>query len=271
MRLDAGLSGREFALSAGWRDATTVSKIEMARRAITADHVRLWCRLCSASAQREAELLAEQRDVARMWLSLREHRTLGLNARQNATIGDLYSRITSELSYQTKVIPGLLQTEDYMTQMLRGVRRDRRLELDDVAEAVATRMERQHNLHRPGVRFAFLLEETVLRYVYTSPDVHSAQLERLIQATRLPSVYAVAIIPMGIDRRGVRARESFEIDTFPDGGIEAQVELLSGLMTLTHPEDVAMYRRAWDDLFRLAVVGDDARALIRSALAAVEG
>lgn len=91
-----------------------------------------------------------------------------------------------------------------------------------------------------------------------------------MEAMRLPSVYAMAVIPMGIDRRGIRARESFEIDTFPDGRVEAQVELLSGLLTLTHPDDVALYRRAWDDLFDLAVVGHDARALIRSALASLE-
>lgn len=270
MREDAGISGVEFARRAGWRYSTTVNKIERAQRPASSNHIRLWCQICGASPQREAELLAEQRDVARMWVSLREHHALGLNARQKATVGDLYARISAELSYQTKVIPGLLQTEDYMTEMLRGVRRDRRLEVDDVAEAVATRMQRQRNLRRPGARFVFLLEEAVLRYVYTSAEVHRGQLEHLMEAMRLPSVFAVAVIPMGIDRHGIRARESFEIDVFPDGSVEAQVELLSGLLTLTHPDDVALYRRAWDDLFDLAVVGHDARALIRSCLASLE-
>lgn len=266
MRVNAGLTGREFARRAGWRDATTVSKIEKAQRTITPDHIRLWCQICRAPDRRRDELLSEQANVARIWMPLRDHRTLGLNARQNATVGDLYSRISGELSYQTKVIPGLLQTEEYMTEILRGVRRDRSLQVDDVAEAVATRMRRQQNLRRPGVRFAFLLEETVLRYRYTSPDVHNAQLEHLMEVMRLPSVYALAVIPADIDRRGVRARESFEIDTFPDGSTEAQVELLSGLLTLTHPDDVALYRRAWDDLFALAVVGNGAMAVIRSAI-----
>lgn len=267
MRTAAKLSGLEFARRAGWADSSNVSKIEKGQRTITADHVRLWCRLCGVSEQERDGLLMEQANVARMWVALREHGGLGLNARQQVTVGDLYSRIASERSYQTKVIPGLLQTEDYMTEVMRSVRRDRRLELDDVAEAVATRMSRQQNLHRPGVRFWFLLEETVLRYLYASPAVHRAQLEHLVEASALPSVYAVAIIPMGVDRRGTRARESFEIDTFPDGTIEAQVELLSGLLTLTHPEDVALYQRAWEDLFSLAVVGTGARALIRKALA----
>ena len=266
LRTGAGITGVEFARRAGWTKSALVSMVERGQRTITADHVRLWCRICGVSERHQAELLAEQANVARMWLSLRDHSALGLNARQTATIGDRYSRIVSELNYQTKVIPGLLQTEDYMTEVLRGVRRDRRLEVDDVAEAVATRMDRQQNLHRPGVRFAFLLEETVIRYQYFAANLHRAQLEYLMEAMRLPAV-SMAIIPMNADRHGVRARESFVIDTFTDTAVEARIELLSGLLTLTHPEDVALYRRAWDDLVALAVVGDDARALIRAALA----
>jgi len=246
-----------------------VSMIERGQRTITPAHVRLWCRICGASEQRQAELLAEQANVASMWVSLRDHQGLGLNARQRATVGDLYSHISSELLYQNKVIPALLQTEGYMTEVLRGVRRDRRLEIDDVADAVATRMERQRHLHRPGTRWVFLLEEAVLRYQYATADVHREQLEHLMTAMRLPSV-VVGIIPMGVPRQGVRARESFDIDTFDDGAVKAHVELLGGLLTLTHPADIALYRRAWDDLRGLAVVGDEARALIRAAAAATE-
>lgn len=265
MRRDARLSGVDFAKGAGWAHSSMVSMVERGQRNITADHVRLWCRVCGTDDRRMAELLAEQANVARMWVSLREHQGLGLNARQRATIGDLYARIRTELNYQTKVMPGLLQTERYMTEVLRGVRRDRRLELDDVAEAVASRMGRQTNLHRPGTRWVFLLEETVLRYRYADPAVHREQLEHLTEAIRLPAV-SIAVIPMGIDRRGIRARESFDIDTFTDGTVEAHVELLSGLLTLTHPDDIGLYRRAWEDLVGLSVVGDDARALIRAAI-----
>lgn len=270
LRESAQITGVFFAQRAGWGGSSMVSMIERGQRTITADHVRLWCRICEAPTPREAELLAEQAAVASMWVSLREHQGLGLSGRQRVTIGDLYSRITSELNYQTKVFPSLLQTEDYMTEVLRGVRRDRRLELDDVAEAVTARMERQRNLHRPGVRFVFLLEETVLRYLYTAPDVHRAQLEHLMEAMRLPAV-SVTIIPMNADRHGIRARESFDIDTFTDGNVKAHVELLSGLLTLTHPDDVGLYRRAWGDLVGLGVTGEEARTLIRSAMVALDG
>ena len=269
MRTEAGITGVEFARRAGWRGSAQVSMLEKGHRTITADHVRLWCRICGTPTEREAALLAEQSSVVRMWIALREHHDLGLDARQRTTVGDLYSRIASELNYQTKVIPGLLQTEGYMTEVLRGVRRDRRLVQDDVADAVATRMARQRNLHRAGTRWTFLLEETVLRYQYFAPEVHRRQLEHLTEAMRLPSV-AVAIVPLDAPRCGVRARESFSIDHFTDGTAEARVELLSGLLTLEHPEEVALYRRAWDDLVGLACTGEAARARIRAALAILE-
>jgi transcriptional regulator with XRE-family HTH domain len=251
MRQEARLSGRRFAALAGWADATNVTKVEKAQRGITAEHILLWCRICEAPPERKTELLEAQRAVARMWISIRDHKGYSLNARQQATVGDLFSRVSSALTYQTKVFPGLLQSEAYMTEVLRGVRRDRQLLSDDVAKAVATRMARQDNLRRTGARFWFLLEETVLRYRYTPADVHRQQLMRLKEAARLPAVYAVAIIPDSIDRRGIRARESFEIYGFPEEESTVQVETLGGLLTLTHPDDVAMYQRVWDELMTL--------------------
>lgn len=85
---------------------------------------------------------------------------------------------------------------------------------------------------------------------------------------RLPSV-SLAVIPMHADRHGIRPRESFDIDTFPN--LEhVQVELLSGLLTLTHAEEIAMYRRAWDELMSLAVLGDGVQSLIRTALSVLD-
>lgn len=271
MRKAAGLSGRDFAALAGWADATNVTKIEKAQRTITSENVRLWCRVCGVSDDRLGELLIEQRNLAQMWQSLRDHQGFGLNAVQKMTIGDMFSRVSSACTYQTKVIPGLLQTEEYMTEVLRGVRRDRQLVTDDVAEAVAVRMARQENLRRAGVRFWFLLEEAVLRYRYTSAEVHHRQLEHLKGVTRLPAVYAVAIIPGSIDRRNIRVRESFEIYAFPEGETISQVELLTGLLTLTTIEDVAMYGRIWDELMTISATGRAAHDLIDAAIRGLEG
>lgn len=70
MRTARGISGVRFAEQAGWKDSSLVSMIEKGRRTISADYVRLWCRICEASPQRIEELLAEQSAVAGMWVTV---------------------------------------------------------------------------------------------------------------------------------------------------------------------------------------------------------
>ena len=200
-----------------------------------------------------------------MWVSMRElGRQVGLNATQRMTIGDMFAEVIAVWTYQTKVIPGLLQTPGYMTGVLQGVRRERRVEPDDVADAVAERLSRQRWLRVPGKRFEFMLEETVLRYRPYGDTVHREQLLHLAEVARLPAV-TLWVVPMDADRRGIRPRESFDINTFPHRR-EVMVELLSGLLTLNHSGDLEMYQTAWEELKTLAVRGAAARALIGEAL-----
>lgn len=265
MRTAAGITGVEFARRAGWRGSAQVSMLEKGQRTITADHVRLWCEICGVSEQRTDELLAEQASVARMWISYREdvHR-FGLNPTQKMGSGDLFERLSTYRSYQTKLPHGLLQTETFMTAVLRGVREERHLEVDDVAEAVAERMSRQRIL-RTYRRFTFIIEEAAMRYRMFGADTHREQLLHLMDVGRLPSV-SFGVIPQDANRDGYRVRESFEIvddDT-------VTIELLSGYLRLTHEVEVAMYREAWTRLNALAVHGDRARALITAAVATLD-
>lgn len=267
MRHAERISGVRFAELAGWKDASNVSKLERAQRTITAEHVRLWCRVCGASKRRTEELLAEQRAVARMWVSYRDQaHQVGLNATQRLLVGDIYDTLRSEQVYQAKLIPGLLQTRAYMTGVLTDVRRERGLAVDDVAEAVTERLARQRNLRRAGARFTFIVEEQVLRQRPFGIEVQREQLQHLLQARRLPSVVSFGVIPEGAERRGYRPRESFDIT---DDNL-VTVELISGYLSLTHPDELTIYRRAWADLASLAVIGRQARALINDALESLD-
>ncbi|MFG1998627.1 helix-turn-helix domain-containing protein [Spirillospora sp. NPDC048911] len=264
MRTDADLTGVEFARRAGWSQSAMVSIVEGGKRTITADHIRLWCRICEAPDALLTELLAEQANTARMWTSYREEtHQAGLNPTQKLGVGDTFEKLSRWRSYQTKVIPGLLQTEAYVTGVLRGVREERRLAVDDVAEAVTERLSRSRYL-RTHRRFAFIVEEAALRYRMFGAEVHRQQLHHLMEVMWLPSV-SFGVIPQSADRGGYRVREAFEIideDT-------VTIELLSGYLRLTHPAEVAMYRQAWNRLSNLAVVGDPARALVEAAIAAL--
>lgn len=50
---------------------------------------------------------------------------------------------------------------------------------------------------------------------------------------------------------------------------QVNVELVSGYLTVVQPDEIAMYLRAWDRLFALAVLGSRARALILQAIEAL--
>ncbi len=265
LRLAAGLSGRAFADAAGCQ-ASKVSQVEKGVRPASVADVRLWCRVCGATAEQEAELLAEQAAVARLWIAFRDlGRQTGLNATQKMLSGDMWERVRVFRTYQTKVIPGLLQTAAYMTAILTSVRRERGVQVDDVAKAVAERIGRQGYLLQRGRQFLFVIEEPVLWFRPYGAEVQREQLAHLLDVMRLPSV-SLGIIPMRASRRGYRPRESFDIT---DSDL-VSIELLSGFLSLTHPGEIAVYVTAWEQLYSIAVHGKKARALISGALAALD-
>jgi len=265
LRLAAGLSGRDFASAAGCQ-ASKVSQIEKGVRPASVADVRLWCRICGASPQRTEELLAEQAAVARLWIAFRDlGRRTGLNATQKLLSGDMWERVRLFRAYQTKVIPGLLQTESYMTAILTSVRQERGVEVDDVAEAVAERIGRHGYLLQRGRQFEFVIEEPVIRFRPYGTGIQREQLTHLLTAMRLPSVL-LAIIPMDADRHGFRPRESFDIT---DSSL-VTIEMLSGFLSLTHPAEIRAYVTAWEQLLSIAVRGKAARALIHNALDALD-
>ncbi|MBW8487304.1 helix-turn-helix transcriptional regulator [Actinomadura sp. PM05-2] len=265
MRQQARLSGVQFAALAGWSSSAQVSMIEHGQRTITADHVRLWCRICQVPDHVAAELLDEQRAAAGMWQTHQDSNRIGLKGRQEK-LRDKYWNVRLHRVYQTKVVPGLLQTPELMTHYLTTARLEQHLDLDDVAEAVQARLRRQRCLDRPDARWLFLLEEDVLWYRPAPPDTHRRQLRHLLEVMRRPTV-SLGVIPRDVDRRGVNPEESFTMSELPDSAV-VTVELVSGTLTLTQSYENRMYLEAWERLFSLAVHGDLMRALITAALAA---
>lgn len=228
--------------------------------------VKLWCRICGASAQRTEELLTEQAAAARLWIAFRDlGRETGLNATQKMLSGDMWERVQHFRAYQTKLIHGLFQTTAYMTGILTEVRRERHVAIDDVTEAVAERIGRQGFLLHRERQFRFVFEEPVLWVRPFSIAVQRAQIAHLLDMMRLPAV-TVGIIPAHAGRGGHRPRESFEIT---DNSL-VTVEMLSGFLSLTHRDEVDTYVQAWEELDSIAVHHAEARALVRRALAALD-
>ncbi|AYG83291.1 hypothetical protein DWB77_05487 [Streptomyces hundungensis] len=170
----------------------------------------------------------------------------------------LFERTHWFRAYSSWFVPGLLQTHGYTADVLRAVQR-RRVTVDDVADAVAVRMERQRVLRDAPRRFAFLVEEPVLSNGLGDADTQAEQLDRLITIGALPNV-SIGVVPTRLGRTRMPAEGFWIFDT-----AQVNVELVSGHLTLTQPSEVGMYGDAFAALADMAVYGAKARALIRKA------
>lgn len=210
-----------------------------------------------------ADLIATARGIEGQYVEWRRLERAGLRRVQQA-VAPLFERTHRFRIYQSWVVPGLVQTAEYTDAVLRTVSALRDVPDDDIAEAVALRMERQHVLRSGGRRFAVLVEEWVLRTVIGDVDVMAAQLGHLIAVASLPAV-SLGVVPMGKLRGSGWPVESFTM--YDD--IQVNVELVSACLSVTQPREIAEYARAFAELSELAVYGSAARALITAAVDAL--
>jgi transcriptional regulator with XRE-family HTH domain len=260
IRQDAGLTARALAASAGWHESKS-SRIEHGRTPPSDADIRAWTAACGVPDQ-AADLIATARGIEGMYIEWRRTERSGLRQAQEAAL-PLFERTTRFRVYQSWVVPGLLQTVAYTTAVLNTIVSLRGAP-DDVAEAVAVRMDRQRILHSGHRRFAVLVEEWVLRTVIGDTEVMAGQLGHLMAVASLPSV-SLGVIPLGVPRGAGWPVESFTM--YDDA--QVNVELVSAHLTVTQPNEIAEYARAFAELRRIAVYGGPARALITSAIDAL--
>lgn len=260
LRIDAGLTARDLARLMG-RHSSKVSRVENGRVAPLAADLRAWCEHCGAADQAD-DLVAALRAVEEMWVEWRRVERTGLRRAQETRL-PLYERTRRFRFYSPSLVPGVVQTAAYTEAVLRAVARRRHIP-DDIAEAVAARMERQRLLREGERRFALLVEESALRAGFGGAEVMAAQLGHLLTVAALPSV-SLGVVPFGSERDAAWPVEAFYM--FDDD--QVGVELVSGHLTVTRPSEVAMYAQVFAELAEVAVYGAAARSLITAAIDAL--
>src|SRR5437868_203070 len=159
IRLDAGLTGRALATVAGWHESKT-SRIESGKQALSDADIQTWCRVCDAEEQ-TTDLIEANRVADSMYVEWRRIHRTGMKRAQESRL-PLYERTRSLKVYCSTVVPGFFQTPGYATALMTAITRFQRTP-DDVVDAVAARMARNHVLHGGQRRFAAIIEESVLR------------------------------------------------------------------------------------------------------------
>jgi transcriptional regulator with XRE-family HTH domain len=201
-----------------------------------------------------------------------EHReTLIALARQGkqrgwfARFGDLpatYSRFIGLESaaiemrdYESLIVPGLLQTEEYHRALLQVGLPD---DPDDAIESrVQIRAERQELLDKPDpLKLITVLDEGVIRRQIGGPDIMRSQLKHLVEKSRMRNI-TIQILPFSGGAYAGMAG-SFAILEFTDAPSVVYAEALAG----------DIYQEA-DDVRRYVAVFESLRAAALSPLESI--
>ncbi|MEU6520437.1 helix-turn-helix transcriptional regulator [Streptomyces sp. NPDC046978] len=257
LRADAGITGPELAVRCGWSHPKTY-RIEGARTPPSADDIRRWCEACGALDQAD-DIIVQSRTAESMYVEWRRKVRTGLKQLQHSYV-PLFKATNLFRVYSPTMVPGLLQTEGYARGLMTSITRFRDIP-DDVADAVAARLERSRIIHEPGHRFAMVIEEAALHYQLGDQDAMAAQLGYLLTAGALPQV-SLGIIPSAVPQRPMWPQELFHV--YDEALVS--VELLAARVQVTQPSEIALYVRAFEELRSMAVYGGEARALILKAI-----
>jgi transcriptional regulator with XRE-family HTH domain len=172
---------------------------------------------------------------------------------------ELEMEATSVRITNSRLIPGLIQTEEYARAVLRAGRPR------DLEGLVTLRMERQTILtqkHAPDLWV--VLDEGVLRRDIAGADVMRPQLERLLRLVEEPQ-NVIQVIPASIAHYP-GSFCPYGILAFDEGADIVHVDGYPRSYLLAEPGDVSEAARSYDLLKAIACSPDESVALIDSVL-----
>ncbi|MEU0069744.1 helix-turn-helix transcriptional regulator [Streptomyces sp. NPDC006332] len=162
--------------------------------------------------------------------------------------------------YQERVIPGLLQTEEYARALF-----SRLVSGEDLEERVRARLSRQRRfLADDGPFYAVVLDESCLRNVMGSSAIMQDQCEHLISVGRSPNVH-IQVAPS--DRLGLaRPSGSMSLIKLPDGHEWVYSESLDRGHFNDDPAVYARHSQTYDVLRADSPSAPESAALISDAM-----
>jgi DNA-binding XRE family transcriptional regulator len=182
------------------------------------------------------------------------------------TYVDLEQAATLIRTYEGQFVPGLLQTDDYMRAVVRGAHLEE--SSDEVGRRVRLRMARQILLTREGPpRLWAVVDEAALRRPVGGKEVMRGQLERLIEATKLPNV-TLQILPFASGAHPAMVG-SFSVLRFPDEELPdiVYLEHLTSALYLNKPDEVDQYLHVMESICVRAAAPDQTVELLDHILA----
>ncbi|WBB81983.1 helix-turn-helix transcriptional regulator [Micromonospora sp. WMMD882] len=234
---------------------STLSRYENAQTLVTPATVRALLTLYRARAEEVEAAVTLAKDARKpgWWVSysyLLDRRTIDFIA--------LEAEASAIANFEPSVVPGLLQTADYIRAVMRGG--PHTLSDEQVEQRVQVRLDRQQRLagDEPPIFDAIIDEGALLRPV-GDEGVMAAQLHHLLKMIELPNI-TVQVIPLVAGyHRGTRG--SLHMLEFPDpeDPIIASVETVAGQMILDRPGDLRTCTKIMEHLRSVALSPAESR------------
>ncbi|WP_344629644.1 helix-turn-helix transcriptional regulator [Streptomyces glaucosporus] len=174
----------------------------------------------------------------------------------------LEAEAVSLYSYENHAVPGLLQTEEHVREVISA--RCPPLDNEEIENRVAARVDRQGLLNRsPACVLGFVIEEVVLRRPIGGRNVHKRQLRRLLECAEMRNV-SVQVMPtsrethMGLDG-------PFVLLETPDGRNLAYAEGQSGSFLVSDRKRVSVLAQRYGIIRAQALSPEESAHLIEQA------
>ncbi|WP_188316506.1 helix-turn-helix domain-containing protein [Solihabitans fulvus] len=163
---------------------------------------------------------------------------------------DFEQEATTLLRYQPLVIPGLLQTPEYASAIIRAT--GGAITETEVDALVSSRMARQGLLHRTDpLTLHAIIEENVLRHSFGKLGAHGRQLRALADAT-IKSRVTIQVLPAK-SKLHSGLNGPFTILKYDDEPSLVLLENKVASLFLDEDEHVKIYSRSWTELQRLSL------------------
>jgi transcriptional regulator with XRE-family HTH domain len=239
--------------------SSKISRIETGHVGVSPKDARELLRLYGVPSDQLEALVALAREARKRgwWHAYHEAFT-------GAFVG-LESEASSLRAFQALLVPGQLQTEDYMRAVIRAARPD--APPSDVETRVQARLARQQLLTEADPpRYWAVIDEAVLYRTVGGPKVMQTQLKRLADRAVLPHV-TIQMVPFSA---GAHAgmEGPFLILSFPEQ-IDPDVVYVDNTTAgiyLEEPAEILRYTLMFDHLRAAALSPDETLARIADAV-----
>jgi transcriptional regulator with XRE-family HTH domain len=168
-------------------------------------------------------------------------------------------------TYEVQFIPGLLQTEEYARAVISLG--NSASPPEEIEQRVSLRITRQKLLTRGDApRLWAVVDEAALRRPIGGRDVMRGQIERLIEATKLPGVI-LQVLPFRVGGHTAEAG-AFTILRFPESDLPdvVYVEQLTSALYLDRRDDVDSYMEAIERLCVVSAPPDNTAEILSRIL-----